>query len=247
MKEITYESLLSVLKDFQEKKGIEDGTEKRLDLRNLKLVATESDVLDLSGVNFSDVDFSWCEFENVDFKGAIFDRSILDNVKARNTSFEGASFVDASLKGGDFRTCNLSGSDCDGTDFTGSILLDAVLDGIKDSPRTKHFRIHCPETGYFFGYKKCFNDRLVTLLIGKDSKRCSSTTNACRCDRAKVVAITNLDGTGAYDEAVSFVDGNFIYKLGVEAVADSYHEDRWLDSSHGIHFWMTKEEALGYM
>ena len=246
MKEITYESLLAIIRDFQEKKA-EDGFTERLDLSKLKLVTTDIEVLDLTGVDFSDVDLSWAEFYNIDFKNARFDRSILDNMKARNTSFEGASFVDASLKGGDFRTCNLSNSDCDGTDFTGSILLDAVLDGIKDSPKTKHFRIHCPETGYFLGYKKCFNDRLVTLLIGKDSKRCSSTTNACRCDRAKVVAITNLDGTGAYNEAVSFVDGNFIYRLGKEAVADSYHEDRWLDSSHGIHFWMTKEEALGYM
>lgn len=79
------------------------------------------------------------------------------------------------------------------------------------------------------------------------SKRCSSTTSACRCDRARVLAITNLDGSGHYTEAVSFVDADFVYRLGEVVVADSYNEDRWLDSSHGIHFWMTKEEALGYM
>lgn len=213
----------------------------------MKLNLVCKHTLDLSGLDFSNLDLSWSEFENVNFNGAVFDGAILDNIKARNTSFDGASFVEASLKGADFKTCNLSNSNCDGTDFTGAILLDAVLDGIKDSPRTKHFRMHCPEYGYFIGYKKCFNDRLVTLLILKDSKRCSSTTSACRCDRARVLAITNLDGSGHYTEAVSFVDADFVYRLGEVVVADSYNEDRWLDSSHGIHFWMTKEEALGYM
>ena len=57
----------------------------------------------------------------------------------------------------------------------------------------------------------------------------------------------NTDKSGFYTEASSFVDENFVYRLGEMSYADSYHEDRWLDSSHGIHFWMSFEEALGYM
>src|SRR5699024_3311890 len=141
------------------------------------------------------------------------------------------------------RGCNLSYTNCDGTIFTSSLLIDANLEALKDTERTVHFRMSCPETGYFFGYKKCFNDKMVKLLIPSDAKRCSSTSNACRCDKAITVAIMNKDKTGFYTEATSFVDENFTYRLGEMSYADSYHEDRWLDSSNGIHFWMSFEEA----
>lgn len=243
---LTYESLMEKLSEFREDNrkcwsGPCDGHPK-LDLKGASIEG-----LDLSGMDFSRVDFSWAEFSNVNFRGCIFDESNLSNIRARQTDFSNSLFKDAILCGGDFRTCDLSNSDCDGTDFTEAILLDTKLEGVRDTEKTKHFRVHCPENGYFFGYKKCFNDRLVTLLIEKDSKRCSSTSGACRCDKARVVAITSLDERVSYDEAVSFVDGEFIYKLGEVVEADSYNENRWLDSSHGIHFWMTKEEALGYM
>lgn len=202
---------------------------------------------DLSYVDLSDIDFSWSDFNNVNFIGCKLNSSILNNSRFRNCDLSKASFVKASLFGVDFRGCNLSFTNCDGTDFTGSILLDANLEGLIHTESTIHFRNHCPQEGYIFGYKKCFNDRMVKLLIPADARRCSSTTNACRCDKAKVVEITNLDKTISYKEATSFVDGNFIYKLGEMMYADSYNENRWLDSSHGIHFWMTFEEALGYM
>ena len=131
--------------------------------------------------------------------------------------------------------------------FFAALLWEAKLDNLFVTDRTKFFRNYCPEEGYIFGYKKCFNERMVQLLIPKDARRCSSTTNACRCDKARVVAITDVNKKESYKEAMSFVDPNFIYRLGEMVYADSYNEDRWHDSSHGIHFWMTFEEALGYM
>ena len=207
----------------------------------------EENRINLAGEDFSFVDFSWSDFQDVDFHGADFSNSVLDHARFVNTDFHNAVLKDASLYGADLRGCDLSYTDCDGTVFTASILIGANLEGLKDTERTVHFKMACPETGYFFGYKKCFNDRMVQLLIPADAKRCSSTTNACRCDKAITVAIMNPDKTGFYTEATSFVDGDFTYRLGEMSYADSYHEDRWLDSSHGIHFWMTFEEALGYM
>lgn len=198
--------------------------------------------LDLSGL-----DFSWCEFLNLDLRNCSFEKSILRNTKFVDCDLSGANLSGTDLFGADLRGCNLSNSNCDGTDFTASILIGANLEGLIHTDKTKFFRQYCPETGYFFGYKKCFNDRMVKLLIPKDAKRCSATTNACRCDKAKVVEITSPDKKISYKEANSFVDENFIYRLGEFCYADSYHEDRWQDSSNGIHFWMTFEEALGYM
>lgn len=202
---------------------------------------------DLKNLDLSGIDFSWSDFKNIDFRNCNFDGSIFDHSKFCESDLSRASFKNSSLFGVDLRGCNLEEAICDGTDFTESVLVGANLKDLYYTDKTVHFEIHCPKVGYFFGYKKCFNNRMVKLLIPKDAKRCSSTTNACRCDKAKVVSITDISGKIFYDEAISYVDENFVYKLGEMVYADSYNEDRWLDSSHGIHFWMTFEEALGYM
>ena len=245
LREVSYRELVKYVDYFRKTRA----DDEILDLSMIKLVDKKDskESIDLRGRDMSFIDFSWSDFINVDFTGTDFSNSILDNGKFTGSNFSECIFKDSSLYGSDLRACNLSNSDCDGTIFTSAILIDANLEGLKDSDRTVHFRMACPEKGYFFAYKKCFNDRMVKLLIPADAKRCSSTTNACRCDKAITVAIMNTDKSGFYTEASSFVDENFVYRLGEMAYADSYHEDRWLDSSHGIHFWMSFEEALGYM
>lgn len=60
--------------------------------------------------------------------------------------------------------------------------------------------IACPEKGAFIGFKKA-NEFIVELEIFEDAKRSSATTRKCRCSKAKVLSITNLDGT---PEAVNY-------------------------------------------
>lgn len=126
-------------------------------------------------------------------------------------------------------------------------LLDIIVDSRTMDSERSNFRLRCPESGYFKGYKKCFNQRMVTLLIPKDAGRSSATSNTCRCSKARVLEISNLDRTKFYTEAYSYVDSNFVYRLGEMAVATNYNEDRWSDSTGGIHFYMTWDEAAGYM
>ena len=44
----------------------------------------------------------------------------------------------------------------------------------------------------------------------------------------------------------SLVDENFIYKKGEWVEVRDFNENRWMDSTTGIHFWMTREEAKAY-
>lgn len=237
MNKMTKKELKSLLDDFRKKE------EKHL----LDLTYISMKTKKLEGIDLSNTDLSNSDFKNINFRSCKFDNAKLHNSKFSNCDFSGSSFKDADLFSADLRGCDLSNTDCDGTDFFAALLWGAKLDGLSDTDRTKFFRNYCPQEGYIFGYKKCFNERMVQLLIPKDAKRCSATTNACRCDKAKVVAITDLDKKESFKEAMSYVDQNFIYRLGETVYADSYNDDRWHDSSHGIHFWMTFEEALGYM
>ena len=237
MKKMTKKELKSLLDDFRNKEG-----EEYLDLTYISMRTKK-----LEGMDFSRVDFSNSDFKDVNFRSCKFDNAKLQHTKFENCDLSGSSFAYANLFSADLRTCDLSGSNFDGADFFAALLWEAKLDNLLVTDRTKFFRNYCPKAGYIFGYKKCFNERMVQLLIPKDAKRCSSTTNACRCDKARVVAITDVNKKESYKEAMSFVDPNFIYRLGEMVYADSYNEDRWHDSSHGIHFWMTFEEALSYM
>ena len=136
--------------------------------------------------------------------------------------------------------------DISGARLYAAVLENAILDDIIFDDNTKNFRIHCPEKGAFIAYKKGLNNLIVKLLIPSDARRVSSTMNCCRCDKAKVLEIKNFEGTKFFDEAWSTVAEGFCYKLGEWVYAENFNEDRWYDSTGGIHFWMTEEEAKAY-
>ena len=126
------------------------------------------------------------------------------------------------------------------------VLEYADLKGIISDEATQWFRLHCPEKGAFLAYKKCVNDRMVQLLVPSDARRTSATLPSCRCDKAKVLTIKSFDFTENYDEAWSLVDENFVYRKGQWVEVKDFNEDRWQDSTTGIHFWLTREEAEAY-
>ena len=87
---------------------------------------------------------------------------------------------------------------------------------------------------------------LVKLEIPKDAKRSSATTRKCRCSKAKIISITGIVTRQEYDEAFSQRDKRFVYRVGETVVPDSFDEDRWNECSNGIHFFITKQEAIDY-
>ena len=106
----------------------------------------------------------------------------------------------------------------------------------------------CPEKGSFIGYKKCRYDLIVKLEIPEDALRSSATTRKCRCSKAKVLSITNPDGAEANVEyAVSKKDSGFLYKVGEVVSVDDFDTNRWNECSTGIHFFITREEAVEYI
>ena len=212
-----------------------------LNLRDMEL----SDA-DLSGWDLSWVDFSLTSFHRVSFDHADMHRCAVENALFDDCSFRGTNFRQANLKGAAMRYDDLSGADISGADLFSAVLEHANLTGVISDENTKFFRLYCPEKGAFLGYKKCFNNRLVQLLIPADAKRTSATMNSCRCSKAKVLSIKSFDYKEEYDEAWSLVDENFVYRKGQWEEVPDFNEDRWMDSTTGIHFWLTREEAKAY-
>ena len=201
---------------------------------------------DISGTDFSGLDCQWWDMKNVCLNRCDFEGATIANGKFENCTFVGANFRNAGLQGADLRGADLTGIDLRGGNVYSAWLEGAKLEGIIQDESTRYFRLRCPEKGAFIGYKKCYENRVVMLLIPADAKRVSATNNACRCSKAKVLTITSFDFTESYDWAVSLVDENFIYRKGEWVYPDRFTEDRWVESTYGIHFWMSRDEAIAY-
>ena len=63
--------------------------------------------------------------------------------------------------------------------------------------------------------------------------------------KAEVLSIVDEDGKSYY-EAYSAYDDNFVYKVGEIVEVDNFDDNRWEECAPGIHFFLTKDEALSY-
>lgn len=233
MRKMELEELEKILKERK------DG--ERLELKDL-----EFDDLDLSGKDLHNIDFEVCMFRNVKLDHADLSASSVKNAQLDGCSLRGVDFQNAELFGACMRGCDMTGCNICGANLYAAVLENAILTDVKSDEHTKWFRMHCPETGPILAYKKCVYDRIVQLLIPADAKRTSATLPTCRCNKAKVLTIKSFDETEEFDEAWSLVDENFVYRKGQWVEVKDFNEDRWFDSTTGIHFWMSREEAMKY-
>ena len=202
--------------------------------------------MNLENYDLSDMNFSHSNFINVNLSNVNFCSSQLVNVLLDDCDLQNANLKNANLERASLRRANLTKVDISGARLYAAVLENASLDDIIFDDKTENFCIHCPEQGAFVAYKKGLDNLIIKLLIPSDAKRVSSTMNCCRCDKAKVLEIKNFEGTKFFDEAWSTVAENFCYKLGEWVYAENFNEDRWYDSTGGIHFWMTEDEAKAY-
>ena len=155
----------------------------------------------------------------------------------------GANLRDADLRGADLRGADLRDADLCDADLYRANLLDADLRGVKNIPFIPP--LACPSDGAFIGWKKV-NKCIVKLLIPEDAKRSSATTNKCRCDKAKVLEITSMETNEYLDKITNTEYAACVYKVGEMVYPDSFDDDRWNECSHGIHFFINRQEAVEY-
>ena len=155
----------------------------------------------------------------------------------------GADLYGANLYGADLTRAALTRADLTGADLTGANLTGADLTGAKNVPFVP---MACPDTGSFTGFKRA-SDHIVVLEIPADARRLSATGRKCRCDKALVVRIEEMDGaTSDLTEVTSDRDNSFVYKVGEMVSVPDFCEDRWQECSAGIHFFINRQEAVNY-
>ena len=215
------------------------------DLTGANLRCADLTGVDLREANLTNADLKWTNLRRADLTGGNLTRANLRGANLSRADLTGVDLRDVNLSGSDLRYANLSRADLRHVDLRGVDLRNADLMNVKTNYLTMGYNMACPEEGSFIAYKKV-NDCLVKLLILEDSKRSSATTLKCRCDKAKVLDIEDIDTGEKLNKVRSEFDEDFIYIVGEIVKVDDFDEDRWNECSTGIHFFMNKENAINY-
>ena len=202
---------------------------------------------DLRGADLHDADLC-----GADLRGADLHDADLCDADLRKANLCDANLCDADLCGANLCSANLRGANLRDAylfdaDLCGANLRDAKnVDEVKWSMYTTFYPLQCPETGSFIGYKKA-SGYIIELEICADAKRSSATSRKCRCSKAKVLAITNLDGSeSGLSEVKSNYDKDFIYRVGETVEVPDFDDNRWNECAAGMHFFITRDEAVKY-
>ena len=207
---------------------------------------------DLSDYDLSGLDLSHKDLRYANLNDAKFYHADLREANLRHTDFRGADLREADLRGADLRYADLRGAAFYYADLRGADLSYANLYGadlrFADLRDTKiDYPIACPETGSFIGYKKAVSGKIVKLRICEDAKRSSATAKKCRCSKALVLAIENIDGSDSgLQEISSTFDPFFIYRIGEIVEVSDFDDNRWYECAPGIHFFVDRQDAVDY-
>ena len=210
------------------------------DLRRADLSGADLRRADLSGA-----DLSWADLRRADLRGADLSWADLSGADLRGADLSGAALSWADLSGADLRRADLSGAalsgaDLSGADLRGADLRRADLSGGKNTSLTIARTRILPE-GEIIGWKKCKNNIIAKLSIPSAARRSHAFGRKCRAEYVDVIELFGGDvgETSNHNQATE-------YRAGTRVTADSWDEDWTNECSHGIHFFITREEAEDY-
>jgi hypothetical protein len=212
----------------------------------LKAVAEKANLV---GANLRGADLAGANLRGADLSMANLYEANLSMVDLR-----GANLYEANLSMADLSRANLCGADLCGADLGmadlhGANLYEANLSRVNlrgadlrgaDLKNVKKLTFSILPQGEITGWKKLKGDIICELLIARETpKICSPIGRKCRTSRALVVSLSK--GTIGY----STHDENFSYEVG-KTVETELDEDFRYECGTGIHFFITKQEAIDY-
>ena len=209
----------------------------------------------------------YADLRDADLRGADLFRADLRGANLRgaclcDANLYGACLRDADLRGADLRgaclcDANLYGACLRDANLYGACLRDAnlrgaCLRGANLSELTVAQTSILPDEGDIIGWKKALAldgaPIIVKLLIPSDAKRSNSTGRKCRANKARILDLQDRQGNSLPPDttAYSSFDPDFTYKKGETVHVEDFDTNRWNECAPGIHFFITRIEAVKY-
>lgn len=220
----------------------------KADLRETNMQNTDLRYANLRVVKLWRADLRASHLEYSSLQEANIESANLRGANLYHADLKWANLCNADLKWADLREAGFYNADLRLADLTYSDLCNADLQHTKINEFTKIFvPMACPDTGSFIAWKTA-GGYIIQLEIPANARRSSATGRKCRCDKAKGISIQDKFGKVAeLKKARSNYSPDFIYRVGETAFALDFDDCRWNECTDGIHFFITREEAVNYM
>ena len=212
---------------------------------NIEAIVREYGFDCLCGANLHGADLSYANLSYANLHGA-------------DLSYANLSY--ANLHGADLSYACLHGADLRGADLHGANLCDADLCHA-DLRDANHVELSIaktsilPDESDIIGWKKAYVDDtmppkpvIVKLLIPADAQRSNGTGRKCRASTARVLDLQDKQGNSLPPDTTAYseYDTDFTYKKGETVHVENFDTNRWNECAPGIHFFITRIEAVAY-
>jgi hypothetical protein len=188
--------------------------------------------------NLSDANLYCANLSRANLPGANLSRANLSGANLFGANLSDANLSGADLSGANLFGANLFGANLSDANLSGANLFGADLFGALNSEIVIARTQICPQEGAFVGWKKLKGDVIARLVIPHDAERVNAmSSRKCRASKAFVHELFGAD------EAFDTHTGKLLYKNGCEVIPDKFDNDVRVECSHGIHFFITREEA----
>ena len=163
-----------------------------------------------------------------------------------------ANLRDADLSDADLSDADLSAANLRSADLSAADLRGADLHGANLSELTVAQTSILPDEGDIIGWKKAITldgaPIIVKLLIPADAQRSNATGRKCRASTARVLDLQDKQGNSLPPDttAYSSYDLDFTYQKGETVHVEDFDTNRWEECAPGIHFFITRIEAIEY-
>lgn len=192
---------------------------------------------------------------DADLRDAYLGGANLHGADLGHADLGGADLSDADLSYADLGYANLSGADLSGADLRYADLSHANLSDANHVQLSIAKTSILPDEGDIIGWKKAWTDNetpltpvIVKLLIPSDALRSNATGRKCRASTARVLDLQDKQGNSLPPDttAYSSYDADFTYKKGETVHVENFDTNRWNECATGIHFFITRIEAVEY-
>ena len=221
-------------------------------LRSADLSAANLRCADLSDADLSDADLSAADLRCANLRDADLSAADLRCADLRSADLSDADLSAADLHGANLRSADLSAANLRSADLSAADLRGANLHGANLSELTVAQTSILPDEGDIIGWKKAITldgaPIIVKLLIPADAQRSNATGRKCRASTARVLDLQDKQGNSLPPDttAYSSYDPDFTYQKGETVHVEDFDTNRWEECAPGIHFFITRIEAIEY-
>lgn len=207
-----------------------------------------------------DADLSYADLRGANLHGAcLYDADLRDAylgcANLRDAYLGGANLHGADLGYADLSHANLSDADLSDADLRYADLSHADLSDANHVQLSIAKTSILPDEGDIIGWKKAWTDDtmppksvIVKLLIPADAQRSNATGRKCRASKARVLDLQDKQGNSLPPDTTAYSghDTDFTYKKGETIHVENFDTNRWNECAPGIHFFITRIEAVEY-